>query len=48
VDGRPLAPRIVAARESVQVELEGEGWHALLVRAAPGLRLVRAAMGDAE
>jgi hypothetical protein len=41
-DGRPLAPRILAARESVQVELAGEGWHALLVRAAPGLRLLRA------
>jgi hypothetical protein len=47
-DGRPQAPRIVAARESVQVELAGEGWHALLVRGAPGLRLVGRAVGDAE
>ena len=44
-DGRPLSPRLVAARESIQVELAGEGWHALLVRAAPGLRLVRARSG---
>jgi hypothetical protein len=39
-DGRPLAPRILAGREAVELELAGEGWHALVVRGAPGLRLV--------
>jgi hypothetical protein len=48
VDGRPLAPRTVAVRESVRVDLGGEGWHALLVRAAPGLRLLPRTLGGAE
>ncbi|MGH3021232.1 MAG: hypothetical protein ACRDNR_13925 [Gaiellaceae bacterium] len=39
-DGRPLAPRILAGRESVELELAGDGWHALVVLGAPGLRFV--------
>ena len=41
-DGRSPAPRILSGRGSVEIELAGEGWHAVVVRAAPGLRFVGA------
>ena len=42
VDARLLAPRILDGRETVQLDLAGEGWHAIVVRGAPGLRFVDA------
>ncbi|MGH3035961.1 MAG: hypothetical protein ACRDMU_02175 [Gaiellaceae bacterium] len=42
VDGRPLAPRILSGRESVELELSRAGWHAVVVRGSPGLRFVGA------
>ena len=42
VDGRSLAPRILTGRDSVDVALAGVGWHAVVVRGAPGLRFVGA------
>ena len=42
VDGRPLAPRILSGRETIELELSREGWHAVLVRGAPGLRFAGA------
>jgi len=43
-DGRPLEPVLTTGRETVTVgaDLAEGGWHAFVVRAAPGLRLVRA------
>ncbi len=41
-DGGPPIARTAAARAVVEVELGGLGWHALVVRAAPGLRLLDA------
>jgi hypothetical protein len=48
VDARLLAPRILDGRETLQLDLAGEGWHAIVVRGAPGLRLLGPAVGDAE
>jgi hypothetical protein len=45
VDGRPLEPELVDGRETIRVELSEDGWHSFVVRAAPGLRLVRAGLG---
>jgi hypothetical protein len=45
VDGRPLEPDLVDGRETIRVELSEDGWHSFVVRAAPGLRLVRAGLG---
>jgi hypothetical protein len=42
VDGRPLRPRVLSGRGNIELELIREGWHALLVRGAPGLRFVGA------
>jgi hypothetical protein len=41
-DGRPLAPELVDGTATVSVDLEDEGWHAFVVRGAPGLRLAGA------
>ena len=41
-DGRALAPELVDGRATVSVELSEQGWHAFVVRGAPGLRLDRA------
>jgi hypothetical protein len=48
VDRRLLAPRILDGLGTVELELAGEGWHAVVVRGAPGLRLLGPAVGDAE
>jgi hypothetical protein len=42
VDGRPLAPELVDGTVTVTAELPDEGWHAFVVRGAPGLRLTGA------
>jgi hypothetical protein len=44
-DGVPTVPELVDGRATIRVELAGEGWHPLVVAAAPGLRLVRARVG---
>jgi hypothetical protein len=41
-DGRPLAPALVDGTATVTAELAEEGWHAFVLRGAPGLRLVDA------
>lgn len=43
-DGERLPERTVAGRAVVTVELSGRRWHALVVRGAPGLRLVEASL----
>jgi hypothetical protein len=42
-DGRPLVPEPVDGSATVTAELADEGWHAFVVRGAPGLRLAGAA-----
>ena len=42
--GGPPVVRTAAAGAVVEVELGGVGWHALVVRARPGLRLVDATL----
>jgi len=41
-DGRALEPELVDGPATVSVELAEQGWHAFVVRGAPGLRLARA------
>jgi hypothetical protein len=41
-DGRALPSELVSGRATLRADLEQEGWHAFVVRGAPGLRLVRA------
>jgi hypothetical protein len=41
-DGRAVAPALVSGRTTITVELPASDWHPFVVRAAPGLRLVRA------
>ena len=41
-DGRALEPELVGDRTTIGVELPSEGWHAFVVRGAPGLRLTGA------
>jgi hypothetical protein len=41
-DGRPLEPELVDGTATVEVDLDGEDWHAFVVRGAPGLRLTAA------
>ena len=41
-DGRALAPQLVDGRATVSAELSEQGWHAFVVRGAPGLHLARA------
>jgi hypothetical protein len=41
-DARPVAPVLVSGRTTITVELPSRDWHPIVVRAAPGLRLVRA------
>jgi hypothetical protein len=43
-DGRELEPELVSAPTTVTAEVEGEGWHAFVVRGGPGLRLARAGL----
>jgi hypothetical protein len=41
-DARPVAPVLVSGPTTITVELPNSDWHPIVVRAAPGLRLVRA------
>ena len=41
-DGSALEPTTVSGRGTVTASLPERGWHAFVVRGAPGLRLVRA------
>jgi hypothetical protein len=45
VDGRAVEPELVAGRATIAVDLPNEDWHPVVVRAAPGLRLVAADLG---
>jgi hypothetical protein len=45
VDGQEAAEELVAGRRTLSLVLGGEGWHAVVVRAAAGLRLVRLGSG---
>ncbi|HEY7004763.1 MAG TPA: hypothetical protein VH281_10805 [Gaiellaceae bacterium] len=42
VDGRALPPERIDGRATVVADVGGTGWHAFVVRARPGLRLVSA------
>jgi hypothetical protein len=44
-DARAVEPELVGDRTTIGVELPNRGWHAFVVRGAPGLRLVRAGFG---
>jgi hypothetical protein len=48
VDGQEAAEELVAGRRTLSLVLGGEGWHAVVVRAAAGLRLVRLGSGGPE
>lgn len=41
-DGHALEPELVGDRATISVELPTQGWHAFVVRAAPGLKLTGA------
>jgi hypothetical protein len=45
VDARPVEPVLVDGRTTVRVDVPNQAWHPVVVRAAPGLRLVRAGFG---